>query len=379
VAIATTALHLSISAPELAEAVARVARVVPSRAHMPVLAGILCETDGQALQLTATNLEAGIRIRVPAEVRGQGAVVVPAKLFAGALAGLPDEPVELALEPDTLTLRLRCARYRASIRCLDAADFPPGPQAEGGDRLTVELADLLDGIEKTVGFASTDDNRPVYTAVLFRIAKDGLTLVSSDGHRLAECRLPVDSDLTEELRLLVPARAAHEIPRAFKGAAGDVEMVVSKARNQVFFRAGESEVSSRLLDGQYPNYTTVIPVTWTTAAVLATGDLKAALAQAGVFTDDRGAARLQVTSDGLVITAETNEVGDSVIELAASVTGTDAETRLNVHYLADVLGVIGPRVELRLNGPKAPALVVDPDDDGYQHIVMAVAAAGAAR
>lgn len=369
-----TGLHLTVPVPTLAAAVAKVARVIPARANMPVLAGILFDAVEDGLTLTATNLEAGVRVKISAEVHNPGAVVVPAKLLQGALAGLPDETLELTLDLQALSLRLRCARTRATIRCLSAEDFPPGPRPEGGERFTVDLDALVAGIGQTAPFASTEVDRPVFTAVLFRIGEEGLTLAGADAHRVSVRELDIyEADSCQDGDLLVPARVAAEVPRVFKGESGTVEVLISPNRNQVWGRLNGAEVACRLIDGQYPNIQAVIPTMWATAASVATEALKQALTATTAFAaGDSSGANLRVGPDGFVLSATTIGVGDSEIEIDAEVTGEETVIRLNVQYLLDVLAVVGERVALRLSGPQSPVLIVDPDDSSFTHVVMPV-------
>lgn len=373
-----TGLHLTVPVSTLAAAVAKVARVVPARTNMPVLAGILFDAGEGGLTLTATNLEAGVRVKIPAEVMEPGAVVVPAKLLQGALAGLPDEALELTLDLESLSLRLRCARTRATIRCLSAEDFPPGPRPEGGERFTVDLDALVAGIGQTAPFASTAVDRPVFTAVLFRIGEEGLTLAGADAHRVSVRELDIyDAEACHDGDLLVPARVAAEVPRVLKGESGTVEVMISAKRNQVWFRLNGAEVAVRLIDGAYPTFRQVIPTKWTTEVQVSTEALKQALTATTAFAaGDSAGANLRVSPDGFVISAATVDVGDSEIEVDANVTGDEIVIRLNVQYLLDVLAVVGERVAIRLNRHDQPVLIVDPADSGFTHVVMPVRKAG---
>ena len=184
---------------------------------------------------------------------------VPARLLTDFVGTLPEKDLEMALDLSTQTLSLKCARFDTHVMCIEAEEFPPGPRPDEGDRLSIPLDELLAAIEQTQMAASTDEARPVLTGVLLHIDRDGQTLAATDGHRLAVRKLQARGGSDLEARLIVPARALAELPRAFRGESGEVEVIVSKARNQIFFRAGTSEVTSRLIDGTYPNYTQVIP------------------------------------------------------------------------------------------------------------------------
>jgi DNA polymerase-3 subunit beta len=382
----TTALTVTLSPPALAAALQSVTRVISTRTTLPILNNVLMETTPEGLSLTATNLETGIRKLVPATIASEGAITVPAKLLADLAASLPDEPLTMTLAGETLSLR--CGRFDTNIRGISADEFPPGPRPEGGDRLTIPLETLLRAIEQVHGFASTDEARPVLTGMLLDIEGTNLTMVATDGHRLAEKRLAlnaegqvgIDEDLaTQGAKLIVPARALAELPRVFKGESGFVDVLVAKARNQIWFRAGTSEVASRLIDGQYPSYGKVIPAgdPLTTVRLSAADFLRDLRPVAQFARTSSHSLGLDVEprddaagSEGrLRLSALTNEVGDSTAVLAAQVTGAELHIALNATYLASALEVLDETVEMRFAGPLSPALF---KGDGLRVVVMPV-------
>lgn len=366
-AVATAGLNVTVHPATLADAVGKAIRAVPSRAVMPVLSGLLVETAGDGLQVTGTDLATGIRCWLPAEVHGEGAAVVPAKLLAGALSGLVDD---LSLHLDSAgALRLTSARVRTSIQCQPAADFPPGPRPEGGERIEMSFPDLAAAIERTARFAAADDKRPVYTSVMFTVEESGVYLVASDGYRLAESRIDAEVKAWVE-RMLVPSRALRELPRIFKGAGDMVELLVAPAGNQVWFRGSNVELAVRLIDGTYPNYRQVIADRHTTTVRIASDVLKQALEATVAFAGDDFTTRLVVSEGCLTVSAGSQLLGDSVHELDAETEGDAADLRLNGKWLAEALDVLPDLVEIRLNGPRQPALIVNPLDDDYRHVVL---------
>src|SRR5260370_5895452 len=165
----------------------------------------------------------------------------------------------MTLDGSTQSLSLKCARFDTHIKCIEAEEFPPGPRPDEGDRLEVALDELVSAVEQTQMAASTDEARPVLTGVLVQIQGGNLTLAATDGHRLAVRKLAAAGASDLDATLIVPARALPELSRVLKGEPGKVEVIISKARNPVFFRPGTSELTSRLIDGKYPNYPQVIP------------------------------------------------------------------------------------------------------------------------
>lgn len=351
-----------------------VSRAISTRTTLPILNNILLETTSEGLALTATNLEIGIRKVVAAEVAEEGSTTVPARLLTDFVGTLPDQDLEMSLDLPTQTLSLKCARFDTHVKCIEAEEFPPGPRPDEGDRLTIPLDELLAAIEQTQMAASTDEARPVLTGVLLHIDRDGQTLAATDGHRLAVRKLQARSVGDLEARLIVPARALAELPRAFRGESGEVEVIVSKARNQVFFRAGTSEVTSRLIDGTYPNYTQVIPTKSSTTIKVATSELNQTVRAVSLFArDSANVIRLKTETGGLVLSATTNEVGDSRAEVNADVDGSDIQIAFNARYILDALAVAAEdQVELLFDGPLSPGLIRPPGSDQYLYVIMPV-------
>jgi DNA polymerase-3 subunit beta len=358
-----TALRVTVAPEPLAAALQAVSRAISPRTTLPILGCVLVEAQGARLTLNATNLEMSIRKVVPAENAEPGAVAVPAKLFADTVASLPSEPLTMTLDPTSLTLALECGRFSAHIRCFDADEFPPGPKADG-DFLTIPQATLLRAIEQTAFAATTDEARPVLTGELFDVAS--LTLVATDGHRLSEVVLPGAEHGDDRPRLVIPARALAELSRALKGEEGDIHVAISAARNHVEFRCGDSEVTSRLIEGQYPNYHQVLPAdgSATTTIRIPGAELARALKAVGVFARDGGSTvRLHAREGEFAIRASTNEVGDSVVTLGdqATVEGVEVEIGINARFLADAVAAVmvggAESVEIALSGPLNPVLV----------------------
>ena len=369
-----SALKLTCQPSTLSQALQIVSRAISTRTTLPILNNILLETTAEGLALTATNLEVGIRKVVAAEVAEEGSTTVPARLLTDFVGTLPEKDLEMTLDLPTQTLSLKCARFDTHVKCIEAEEFPPGPRPDEGDRLSIPLDELLAAIEQTQMAASTDEARPVLTGVLLHIDAQGQTLAATDGHRLAVRKLQAKSGNELDARLIVPARALAELPRAFRGESGEVEVIVSKARNQIFFRAGSSEVTSRLIDGTYPNYTQVIPTKSSTTIKVSTAELTQTVRAVSLFArDSANVIRLKTETGGLVLSATTNEVGDSRAELGAEVDGSEIQIAFNARYVLDALSVMeAEQVEFKFDGPLSPGLIKPPGSDDYLYVIMPV-------
>jgi DNA polymerase III subunit beta len=367
-------LRLTCHPTTLGQALQTVSRAISTRTTLPILNNILLETTGDGLALTATNLEIGIRKMVPAEIAEEGSTTAPARLLTDFVTSLPDESLEMALDVGTQTLGVRCGRFDTHIKCIEADEFPPGPRPEEGDRLTIPLESLLRAVEQTQMAASTDEARPALTGELVQIEGPRLRVVATDGHRLAERKLTASAGDDLEARLIVPARALGELARAFRGESGDVEVLVSRARNQVFFRAGTSEVTSRLIDGTYPNYSQVIPSKSSTSVRVSTAALTQTVRAVSLFArDSANVIYIRAQAGSVVLWATTTEVGDSQAELDAEVEGAEIQIAFNARYVVDALAVMDcEQVELKFDGPLSPGLIKAPGSDDYLYLIMPV-------
>lgn len=367
-------MHVTCRPAILSQALQVVSRAISSRTTLPILNNILIETTSEGLALTATNLEIGIRKLVPAEVSMEGSTTAPARLMTDFVSTLPDQDLEMTLDGSTQSLGLRCARFDTHIKCIEAEEFPPGPRPDDGDRLEVALGELVSAVEQTQMAASTDEARPVLTGVLVRLEAGNVTFAATDGHRLAVRTLAAAGAGDLEASLIVPARALAELSRVLKGETDKIEIIVSKARNQIFFRAGTSELTSRLIDGKYPNYSQVIPSKSSTKVRVSTAELMQTVRAVSLFArDSANVIRMKVQPGALVLSATTNEVGDSRAEMAAHVEGSEIQIAFNARYVLDALAVIGEdEVELLFDGPLSPGLLRPPGKDHYLYVIMPV-------
>ena len=365
-------MRLACDASELAEALGVVSRALPARTSLPVLGTVLVEATDDGLELTATNLEFGIRRRLGAEVLAEGAVAVPGRLLTEFASAITGERLEIDVTERGDSLGLRSESFRTEIRCLDPDEFPPAPSPEGGRRLVLGARALVEAIGDTLGAASTDEARPVLTGLLMRVEGGALVVAASDGYRLAERSVRLD-DPVAGLTAIVPSRAMGEAARLFRGVDGPIEITVGPQGNQVFFRGPEAELTSRVIDGAYPDYRRVIPDTVGTSATVDAAELGRRLRALAPFAQDSAhVVRLAVTPRSLVLRAATVEVGSAETELAADVAGPETALALNARYLLDCLATAGQRVELQLHGPLGPAVVRRPEGDPYVYLVMPV-------
>lgn len=373
---ARTALKCTVSPAALGATLGLVSRAVSPRSTLPVLSNVLLETDEKGLRVTATNLDLTISALVPATVLEEGRTTVPAKLLSEYISSLDETPCTMQLDEDTQVLRITCGAQKTNLHGIDAVEFPPLPMRDSEAALTVDSVQLQQAITQTVVAASGDEASPVLTGVLIQVDGNRLTLAATDRHRLAVKTLDVtvDGSAGSIGAMIVPARHLGELGRAINAARPTVGIVFSEARNQIFFTIADVEISSRLIEGNYPNYAQVIPAESTTKVSLPTADLLRAARTAAVLAKDAAnPVRLRAGDGALTLIAQTAEVGDHEAPLTAAVTGDDVEIAFNARYVLDALQVMSSvDVELSFNGALQPGVLRPAGRDDYLCIIMPV-------
>ncbi len=295
----------------------------------------------------------------------RGQITLPARLLSDYVALLDHgQKVSLDLNERTHKVHLACGRYEANIAGIDAEDFPPIPKVSGGASFTMDASALKEAIAQVVFAAAPDDTRPVLAGVLMRLGSGELTLAAADGFRLAVRTVELPG--SPELQMIVPARTLSEVARLLPGGEGE-EVVVSATenQNQVHFAFNKTEITSRLIEGQFPDYQRIIPNETKTNVTISTTDLLRATRAAAVFArDNSNIVRLECTPPkedaelllGRVLVKSTSaEMGDNEGHLDASIQGEEMQIAFNGRYLRDALEAIeSQQVTLQITGPSSP-------------------------
>ena len=356
----------------LARGLSVVSRAVSNRS-LPVLTNVLLKTEDGGLKLTATNLEIGITYWVPGKIETDGATSVPARLLTDLVNSLPGgEPIILELG-DGETLHIQAGRYESNIKGIPAEDFPTVQTA--GERPITRVAQkiLRQALDETAFAAASDEARPILTGVLAKFEGDQLTLAAADNYRIAVKTITV-LDPVEETSVVIPARALTELSRILGDVDDPVSIVLAHSRNQLLFHVEGIDLVTRLIDGQYPNYQSVLPASHATRAVLDREELLRAVRPAALIAhESANIVKLGVGLEGdPAITVSANaEVGDHIGRVEAAVEGDGTTIAFNARFLADVLtNVDAEQFALELNGPLSPGVFRPIGDDRYVHVVM---------
>ncbi len=348
------------SRKDLFEAVQTVGHAVSGRSSLPILSHVLIQVENDALRLIATDLELGISCRVKAkQIEEGGALTAPARTLTEVLANLPDKG-DVALSVDkSHTVHVKCERSEYKILGLPAEEYPKLPEVKDAVAFAIPQAKLREMIRHTIFGVSTDETRQILTGILMVFDGETLKFVATDTHRLA-VKTALVKDGRGSQNAIVPARAMNELTRQLTEGEGDVQVTLSN--NQVrFVLPGEDEVEivSRLIEGQFPNYQRVIPADFQKKLTISVQPLLRAVRRAQIVAREN-ANRVIVRTDGdkLILTAESQMVGNAYEEIEVEREGEDVEIAFNAKYLLDVLNVLDAEtLHLELTEPLKPGLL----------------------
>ena len=371
-------MKLSCLQENLNKGLGVVGRAVATRTTLPITNNILLATDGGRLKMVATNLEMATSCWIGAKIEEEGTITVPARLLIEFINSLPSEKIDISLSPQTKTLELKCARFEARISGVDAKDFPPIPSIDEGITTTVEVEALRKGISRVVFAAATEESRPVLTGVNAQFEGDLLTLAAADGFRLAVAKLPIAASVSQKTEVIIPARTLAELNRLIAEQEEAVEITLNPNKSQILFRLKNIELVSQLVQGTFPNYSQLIPQSHNTRMVVSVAEFLRATRTASIFArDGSGIVRLvivpgsELTPGKLTVSARSEEIGDDVGEIDATVEGEEAKIAFNGKYLTDVLSVLQEsQVALETTNPSSPGLLRPVGTDDYMHVVM---------
>lgn len=366
-------MKLTTNKDQLAKNLNLVSRAVGLKPTLPVLNNVLLSLSQGQLRLSATNLETSISLSLPVEQEEAGDITVPARLLTEFVNNLPDSQVSLATKEEKLVVK--GGKFEASFAGINASEFPNLTTDGEADKVffTKELAKA---ISQTTFAASSDEGRPVLTGLLIEFTKGQVNLVATDGYRLAKKRLMVDASL--ETKYLVPAKALNEVARLIAEVDADQEISVQtiEAKNQLLFHLGPIQVTTRLLDGTYPPYQSIIPESFKTRAVLPTDDLAQAVKATALFARDLGNVihlEIDPVAKQVQLSAKTAQVGTGSTSLEAAVEGEKLVVALNSNYLTAGLSALSAKqITIEGNDSNKSVLIRPVGDDNFFYIIMPV-------
>jgi DNA polymerase-3 subunit beta len=313
--------------------------VVEKKTTIPILSNVLLEADGDRVQMTATDLELGIRCSFPAKIAKPGAGTIPAKKLLDYVKLLPDADIQVKLG-DNQWANLVCGRSRTRIAGMSRESFPELPKTP--DVLAeIPVAMLASLITKTIFAISAEESRFTLNGSLLILKESGLTMVATDGHRLSMAEIPAPLSVGQPFRALLPRKAMSEILKLAGDATSDAKLQFAGDENHLFFELGERLLISRKLTGNFPDFERVLPKEQPNVVVLKRDELRAAIERVSQFSDERSRAiRFQILPGEVKVHSSLSETGESEESLPVEYGGTDTEIGFNAVYLLDFLRAV---------------------------------------
>ncbi|GAC1550614.1 MAG: DNA polymerase III subunit beta [Vulcanimicrobiaceae bacterium] len=353
-------VKFSCSTKDIASAVGAASKVVNAHTTVPILSNVLLTAADNAIRVRATDLELTLEHVFPAEISEPGSVTVPAKLFSGYLGNLPAGIMELAGTPTRASVK--CEKSNYDFHALPPDEYPPLPSSQKGTSFAIGGRALRDGVNATIFAASSEEARgAVLMGTLLELAGDSLTMVATDGYRLAKWETTLERGLADgaTAKFIVPSRALQEAARNLGGTESVDVSALGPSGNQLAFAAQNASIVVRLVDGQYPNYAQVIPASFDRSVTVNTSALIAGLRRAELVAGDRASmVKMAVSNSQLIITANSDTTGNAYEELDVEQMGDDLTIAFNARYLVEILNHIdAPQIVMEFLGPLSPAAI----------------------
>jgi DNA polymerase-3 subunit beta len=367
-----TGLRITVAKDELAAKLAVVARGVSTRTTVLVLGGIQLRAEGSQLHLAATDMEVSLRAVVDAQVSSEGTVVVPGRLLLDIARSLSNGEVSIEHHPDEAVVVVSAGAATYRLHTYSSEDFPRLPEIDTEALHTIDRAALVETIARVGRSASRDESRPVLTGILVRFEPGKIVMAATDSYRLAVKETPVTGTLPD-LEAIIPARALQELARIATGAD---EVQLGMQENHVVFGADGTWLTTRRIDGQFPNYRQLLPEQFEYELPLPREEVLEVVRRVSLMAQRNSPLRLRFAEGELTVSAITQDVGEARESLPAPFTGDAMEIGFNAEFLRDGLeSVASETIKFKLISPLRPA-VLEGDADDYVYLIMPIRLAG---
>jgi DNA polymerase III subunit beta len=357
-----------------------VGHIAGKNVNLPILNNILIKTTEGKIQLITTDLEIGIIATVRGKVEKEGEFTVDSKVVTEYISLLPNKKIDI--EQKDLSLEIKCDNYKTIIKGQSADDYPLIPQIEKSNFYKAEVEDFRQALSQVIFSVSTSETRPELTGVLFNLANGELTMAATDSFRLAEKTIKIKTNGSQDLKAIVPAKTLQEVIRILSGFKKETvdsekkEITFYITENQIMFCLENIELVSRLIEGQYPDYKQIIPVSAETKIILNKSELSRAVKAGSIFSKT-GINDINLDfpekKKKMVVTAASGQVGENVVELDADINGKDNGVVVNYRFLLDGLNNINSEnIKIEIINNSTPCILRPEKDDSYLYVIMPI-------
>ena len=348
-------MKFSVSKEKLLAGLQTVQNVVSTRTTLPILSNVLLQAEGDQVRLTTTDLDVGVSGTITAQIEKPGATTLPARRLANIVRELPAAEIQIEVDSKNVA-SIRCGQSFFKILGLPEEEFPPLPKFDDTRTFTISQQLLRDALKKTSYAISTDETRYVLNGILFSFKENKLTLVATDGRRLALVDLEIEFPRSQEVDIIVPTKAVTELGRLL-GDEGDVRLSVGE--NQVAFQIGDTLLASKLIEGNYPNYRQVIPGEAKERVTLERELFFNAVHRVSLLSSEKSnSVKLIFTKNNIEIAANTPDVGEARESLAVAYKGREFSIAFNPEFLqAPLRALPNDEVYLDLIDEMSPGVI----------------------
>jgi DNA polymerase III subunit beta len=365
-------LKLVVSREAFLERLGMVARGVSTRSAIQTLSGVLLRVENGAAELQATDTELGIRASAEATIERDGAVVVPGRLLLDVARSLPSESVSLEYRAAEQDVEVKSGPATFHLRTLPLEDFPKLPEQGSDLAVSVPAAAFIETIDRVARSASRDETRPHLTGVLVTAAGNSLRMVATDSYRLSVKETTLEQPLEGELEVNVPARTLQELSR-IASSTGAEAITVAALENQVVFTVGDVLLSSRLVEGRFPNYQQLLPESYEHELRIERGELLEVVRRVSLLAQKNAPLRLGFEDGQLEVSAQTPDIGEATESLPVPFKGEPLAIGFNPEFFRDGLeSAETEELVLKLISPLRPGLIQSGDDGGFIYLVMPI-------
>lgn len=361
-------MKLECEIEKLREGILQTERITGKNLTLPVLSSILFVASGKSLKLRATNLSLGIEIELPAKIEKEGIVAITGSVLAGIFSNITQNE-KVSLEESNGNLLIKTKKNKITSKGQPTDDFPTIPQVTG-TTFEIEAKRLLDGLKSVYYSSSPSDVKPEISSVYIYSNEDNLVFVSTDSFRLAEKKIKI-KNLKEIPGILIPFKNVPEILRVFGDMGGEVKVCFNK--NQISFACGSTYLTSRVIDGVFPDYRQIIPKQRLTKAVVLKADLQNALKLSNIFSDKWNQVNLSIKPKEKIfeLSSQNNDVGENKTSLDAAISGEGAEVGFNYKYFLDCFQSLNTdSVSIELSESSKPIVVTPSGDSSFTYLIM---------
>jgi DNA polymerase-3 subunit beta len=370
-------MKLQILQENLEKAVSTTSRFASTRAQLPVLGNILISTRKSKIYISSTNLEISASVQVGAKIEEEGEVSVPAKVISELISNLPKETVSLSAEKEQL--KVSVSGFSSTVLGMNSSDFPKIPNTIDKDKsISFSQDEFVKSLGQVVFATSSDETRPILTGVLFLFEKNTLSLVATDGFRLSRKTFSLKTVKGVD-SVVIPKGVLGELSRTFS-EDGEILFNVQEKEKQVIFGIGDTILTSRLLEGEYPDFEKIIPKSSTIKVLVDKEEFMRAVKLASIFArESANIVKIKILKDSINVSAESSAAGSQETKVDAKIESSekDFEIAFNYRFVEEFLhSVSGEEVKMEFSGVSSPGVFTDTSNSSYLHLIMPVKVQG---